>query len=291
MTVTTIQGVELREARPDDAAECGRIMFEAFAAIADAHCFPHDFPSVEAATGLANVLISHPGFYGVVAESEGRIVGSNFLDERSAIAGIGPITIDPVAQNRQVGRKLMDAVIERSREKGFPGARLLQVAYHHRSLSLYAKLGFEIREPCVALQGPPIGAQIPGRAVRSATEDDLAACNRVSFQVHGHDRSGEVLDAIRQGSAQVVEHDGRITGYCTGMAYFAHAVGESNEDLKALIGAATEFGGPGILLPARNGELFRWCLERGLRVVQMMTLMTLGLYNEPNGAYLPCILY
>ena len=52
------------------------------------------------------MLFSSPGFYCVVAESEGRIVGSNCLDERSLIAGIGPITVDPGAQNLGVGRKL-----------------------------------------------------------------------------------------------------------------------------------------------------------------------------------------
>jgi hypothetical protein len=89
----------------------------------------------------------------------------------------------------------------------------------------------------------------------------------------------------------VVEHDERISGYATDLAFFAHAVGESNEDLKALIMAAEAFGGPGILVPTTNGELFRWCLERGLRVVQPMTLMTIGLYTPPQGAYLPAILY
>ena len=93
------------------------------------------------------------------------------------------------------------------------------------------------------------------------------------------------------GNARVVEHDGRITGYTTGIAYLGHSVGQTNEDLKALIGVATEFGGPGILVPARNGELFRWCLDHGLRVGQVMTLMTFGLYNDSAGAYLPSILY
>jgi hypothetical protein len=88
----------------------------------------------------------------------------------------------------------------------------------------------------------------------------------------------------------VVEHDGRISGYATGLAFFAHAVGESNEDLKALIMAADAFDGPGILVPTTNTDLFRWCLERKLRVVQLMTLMTVGLYTSPQGAYLPSIL-
>ena len=45
--------------------------------------FRRDFPSPEVATGLASMLIGDPGFYGVVAEEAGTIVGSNFMDERS----------------------------------------------------------------------------------------------------------------------------------------------------------------------------------------------------------------
>jgi GNAT superfamily N-acetyltransferase len=104
----------IRRAAAADAAECGRIICEAFEAIADQHGFPRDFPSAEAATDLASMLIAHPGFYGVVAEQDGRILGSNFLDERSPIARVGPITVDPAAQNAGVGRRLMETVIKRA---------------------------------------------------------------------------------------------------------------------------------------------------------------------------------
>ncbi len=89
----------------------------------------------------------------------------------------------------------------------------------------------------------------------------------------------------------MVEHNDRITGYSTGLAFFGHSVGETNEDLKALIGAAAQFAGSGILVPTRNAELFRFCLTSGLQVVQVMTLMSTGLYNEPAGAWLPSVLY
>ena len=94
-----------------------------------------------------------------------------------------------------------------------------------------------------------------------------------------------------QGTALVAERDGRITAYATAVAFFGHAVGETNADLQALIANADSFGGPGILVPTRNASLLRWCLDHGLRVVQPMTLMTIGLYNEPAGAYMPSILY
>jgi hypothetical protein len=167
----------------------------------------------------------------------------------------------------------------------------VQATFHNRSLSLYATLGFDAREPLSVMQGPAIGARIPGHEVRPATLADLEACNAVCRRVHGHDRGGELREAIEQGNATLVEHDGRVTGYATGFAFFAHAVGETNEDLKALTAAAPAFGGPGFLLPTRNADLFRWCLARGLRVVEPMTLMSRGLYNEPAGAFLPSISY
>jgi hypothetical protein len=169
--------------------------------------------------------------------------------------------------------------------------RLVQAAYHCRSLSLYAKLGFVVREPLAGLQGAPLGVEIPGHAVRPAAESDLDACDDLCRRVHGHDRGQELRGAVRQGAATVVARGGRITGYATGIGFLSHAVGENNDDLKALIGAAAEFGGPGFLLPMRNADLFRWCLEQGLRVSQTMTLMSIGLYNEPAGAFLPSVLF
>jgi GNAT superfamily N-acetyltransferase len=289
--VQVVADLRLREGRVEDAETLGFIGYEAFKGIADQHNFPPDFPSPEVAVGLMASVLPRDDVYSVVAEVDGRLVGSNFLWESGAIAGVGPITIDPFAQNAAVGRRLMEAVLHRAEERGFEGVRLVQAAYHNRSLSLYTKLGFDAREPLSNLQGPAIIEQIPGYDVRPAAREDLDACNKLSLKVHGHHREAELLDAIRQGTAVVVEHDGRITGYTTTVGFFGHTVGESNEDLKALIGAAPEFAGPGFLLPTRNGEVLRWCLERGLRIVQPMTLMSVGLYNEPEGAFMPSVLY
>jgi predicted N-acetyltransferase YhbS len=283
--------LEIRKGTPADAAACGRICYEAFAAIASEHNFPPDFPNAEVAVGVLSTVLTHPGFFGIVAELDGRIVGSNFLDERHPIAGVGPITVDPAVQNQGIGRNLMREVIRRSEERAFAGIRLVQSGYHCRSLSLYTKLGFDVREHLSCMQGAPIREQIQGNVVRAATEQDLEACNRLCIRVHGHHRSGELRDAIKMGKARIVERSGRIAGYTTAIAFFAHSVAETNADLKALIAAAESFEGPGFLVPSRNGELMRWCLGKGLRVTQPMTLMTMGLYNEPVGAYLPSVLY
>jgi len=283
--------LKLRSGTPADAEICGRICYNAFKAISEAHGFAPDFPVPEVAIAVLTSLLQNPKFYSVVAEIDDRIVGSNFLDERNSIAGVGPITVDPTVQNRAIGRRLMNAVHERAAEKNFAGVRLIQAGFHTRSLSLYAKLGYDVREHLACMQGKPLGISIEGHPVRPAADADLEDCNRVCREVHGHDRGGELQDAIAKGSATVVEHDGRITGYATLIGFFGHAVGDTNKDVKALIGAATEFAGPGFLLPTRNGELFRWCLSNSLRITEPMTLMSKGLYNEPAGAFLPSILY
>lgn len=283
--------LRLRPGRPEDSAPCGVICYESFKAIAEQHNFPPDFPSADSATGLMSSMLTQQDVYSVVAESGGQVIGSNFLWEQSCIAGVGPITVRRDVQDGKVGRALMADVLERARRQGHAGVRLVQAAYHNRSLSLYSKLGFDVREPLSIMNGPAIRQAVPGYAVRAAVEADIAACNAVGLRVCGFARAREMQDAIHQGTATVVEHAGRITGYATLIGFFGHATGESNEDIRALIAAADIFHGLGFLLPTRNAELFRWCLENGLHVVQPMTLMSHGLYNAPAGAFLPSILF
>ena len=286
-----MQNAHIRPARADDAEQCGRICYQAFAAIADQHAFPHDFPAVEAATAACSVMIGHPQFFGVVAELGGQVVGSNFLDERSTIYSVGPVTVHPRYQDHQVGRQLMSAVLDRADQRGVRGVRLVQAGYHNRSLSLYTTLGFAAREPLVTLSGGPLDETIDGCVTRPAAEPDIDGCDALCVKVHGHVRGGELREAVAQGVARVVERNGGITGYSTGMGLFSHAVAESNDDLAALIAAARSIDGTGLLLPMRNTELLRWCLSRGLRVMHTMNLMTIGEYQEPRGAYLASVGY
>jgi hypothetical protein len=72
--------VKLRAGTQADAAPCGTICYEAFKAINTQHNFPPDFPSTEVASGLLSMMLARPQFYSVVAELDGRVVGSNFLD-------------------------------------------------------------------------------------------------------------------------------------------------------------------------------------------------------------------
>jgi GNAT superfamily N-acetyltransferase len=294
LETTAPQTVRLRPVEPGDRDACARIVYEAFAGIHDHHRFARDFPTVEAAEELVGMFIAHPRIWGVVAEIDGRVVGSNFLDERGPVTGVGPITVDPAAQGRGVGRRLMEAAIERG--AGAAGVRLLQDAFNAASLSLYASMGFEVREPMAVMGGTLRAGVASPLEVRALTEDDLEACERLSLRVHGFERTAELRDALGAPgfSPRVAVRDGRIVAYASTLTFFpaAHAVAESEEDLIALVAGSLAGGETAsFLLPLRQGAVLRWCLANGLRVVKPMTYMTLGEYREPAGAWVPTVLY
>lgn len=283
--------LNLRSGNSADIPACAQICYDAFKAIADVHHFPPDFPSTDVASGLFAFLFSNKDVYSVVAEKDGEVVGSNFLWKDTCITGVGPVTVKPGVQNSQIGRTLMEDVIRHAKENGYSGIRLVQAAYHNRSFSLYSKLGFAVKEQLTVVQGEPLRLGFEGFHVRSATLADLAACNQLYVDAHGHPRTGELVGAIHQGIAKVVERGERITAFTTSVGYFGFTVAESNDDLIALIAHAEFFPGTGFLVPSRNHELLKWCFANGLRSVQPMTLMASGLYNEPMLPFLPSVLY
>jgi GNAT superfamily N-acetyltransferase len=254
---------------------------------------PPDFPSLEAATELATSFIAHPAIYGVAAEDEGKLVASNFLTEGDPIRAVGPITIDPAAQGRGIGRQLMRAVIDRGQEA--IGIRLVQDAFNTRSLSLYAALGFEVKEPLALMQGTPKSKPDRTVLVRPLRAEDVEDCAAICMTVHGIHRSAELMDALKIFTPFGVEREGRLTAYLSAPSLWLmnHGVALTEDDLRALIlGAAAASSEPvSFLLPIRQANLFKWCLSEGLRVIKPMTLMSMGYYQPPQGCYFPSVLY
>ena len=270
---------------------CGRIFYDAFASIAARHNLPIEPGSPEFTRFKVGELLAHDGVAGLVAERDGDVLGSAFVDERAAIAGDRPGDGRPGAQDDGVGRALMQAVLERERARGAAGIRLVQTAYHYRSLALYAKLGFVVREPLSVLQGAPPALSLPGLGVRPARVEDVAACGELCARVHGHDRNGELRDAIAAGTAAVVERPGRHLRLRDGVRLRLARRRRDQRDLIALLGSAEAFIGPRDPRAVAQRRAPPLVPRHGLRIVQQSTLMTIGLYNEPVGAYLPSILF
>jgi predicted N-acetyltransferase YhbS len=281
--------ITIREGQIEDTQECAKICFDAFRAVAEEHNFQPDFPTVEAAARVVSLMLQHAGFYCAIAERDGEIIGSNFLDERAEIVGLGPITVRRQLQNEGVGRSLLADALERSDRREAPGIRLVQAAYHGRSMALYLKHGFEIREPLAAMRGTLRSIEIPDHHVRPVETSDLEACDQLCRSVHGFSRSLELQDAISAGGARLTEYRDRVTAYTTNIGFSGHTVGRDSTAVMALVAATDRIRGPGFLLPLRSSDLLMWCLEQGLRIEQPLSLMSRGTYREPQGVFLPSI--
>lgn len=284
--------IQLRSMTPDDVEPCGRICYEAFKGIADRHNFRRDFPVPEAAIELMQMLVARPDVFNVVAESDGQVIGSNHLMESDAIRAVGPITVDPNAQAKGAGRMLMEAVIERGRNA--PGIRLLQDAFNTASLSLYASLGFDVREPVLLIEGALKGEVPAGFEVRPIEESDYDRCAELCRTVHGFDRLNELKHTPPMPTPFVALRDGRLTAYTSAPQFWAvnHGVAETERDMQALLlGAGNQCEQLSFILPSRQTALLRWLLKKGMRVIKPMTLMSMGDYHEPRGCYLPSVGY
>jgi predicted N-acetyltransferase YhbS len=283
--------IHVRPIAAADAEICGRTIYAAFKSIAEHHQFRPDYPSAELGIQVAHFLIEAPSVFGVVAESEGQVVGSCFLSEYDPIRAVGPVTVDPAFQGRGVGRRLMEAVLERA--KGSAGIRLVQDAFNMSSLSLYASLGFEVKEPLVLMEGTIEGDLPSGVTVRPMNGEELTTCGELCRRVHGFERSNEIKEAPAICIPLVALQEGRIIAYLSAPNVWPlnHGVAETEGDLQALlVGAAARSSRPlAFLVPIRRTSLFQWCLKKGMRLIKPLTLMAMGQYQQPRGSYLPSV--
>ena len=188
----------------------------------------------------------------------------------------------------------MQAVIERG--AGSRGIRLVQDTFNSTSLSLYASLGFDVKEPLVLVEGVIKGGAPSDNEVRILREEDYESCAELSRQSHGFARVNELKNTPPFLPAFVAVRDGRVRAYTSAPHFWPlnQAVAETEEDLRDLLAGASALsdGKPlSFLLPTRQAGLFRWCLQQGMRVVKPMTLMVMGEYQEPQTCYLPSVGY
>jgi predicted N-acetyltransferase YhbS len=283
----------IRPIEQKDVESCGKIGYEAHKTISTAHGYPSEQPSEEFGIDLIRMLLGNPDSWGVLAERQGRILGSIFLHEfpPSPVTVIGPLTVHPTAEGGGIGRKLMDAALIRARRQNHDRIRLVQSPSHIRSFVLYTKCGFTLREPLFLMQGQPLKSDNNRSARLVLDENDISMCNNLCKSAYGFSRYMELRQAVDQGVAFMIEQDGTVTGYAAGTGILCHAVAKSNEDLKALIGNASTILGPGFFVPGRNHEIISWLLENGFQIGWPANLMTIGPYQESLTPFLPSLAY
>jgi GNAT superfamily N-acetyltransferase len=275
-----------------DVEAAARVAFAAHMALAARNGHPSEHPNLSFSTEMIAFKTKDPNAYGFVAERDNQLLGSIFLNvfPLTPIAAIGPLTVDRDCEGAGAGRLLLDRAMQEARTRNISRVRLVQSPSHLRSLALYTKAGFEVREPLVLVTGGLPKTSVV-RDVRKAGPDDIDRCEQLCARVHGFARVGEISAAVKRGAAMIALKDGSVSGYSTGLGFLSHAVGETSEDIKALIAAAPINEGPGFFVPVRDGELLRWLLSKGYCFVWQAMLMSYGAYQEPRGAFLPSIAY
>jgi len=283
--------IELVPTEPQHVRELGSICFEAFKELQDRACGTRDFPTVEIAQQVLGMLVEREDFYSVSALDNGRLVGSNFLSLMDPVAGVGPITVDPSYQGQGLGRTLMQDVIDYARCHNIEQVRLMQDSFNPASLSLYASLGFDVKEPVAVMQAAPLAEA--DSSVRAIAEPDLPAIEDLSERIYKNSRRNEVAAAAPYGFAALLrERQGRITRYLL-PGIFGHGVAETEEDALALIGEAARRLPPEIarfFCPLTESSFYRKALQADCHVIKVMNYMTLGPYEPPDEVWMPSVL-
>jgi ribosomal protein S18 acetylase RimI-like enzyme len=285
-------GVHLVHAEVQHVSELGRICYEAFKDIADRHGFTPDFPSVQYARTVIGMLVERKDSYGVAAIVNGELAGSNYLSLTDAVAGVGPITVDCTFQGRDLGRSLMQDVIEYARRNNITRVRLLQDAFNTASISLYASLGFDVKHAVAEIH---LNAAVKADAtVRPVHANDIEALDAICQKNYKTSRKNELAAAVRAGLSPVLrERGGKFTGYLI-PGLFGHGVAETCDDAVALATQAARLiphDRARSLCPLDDGPLFRAFLRAGCRTVKMLNLMAMGPYEAPSSVWMPSILY
>ncbi|HEY7832240.1 MAG TPA: GNAT family N-acetyltransferase, partial [Ktedonobacterales bacterium] len=218
-------------------------------------------------------------------------VGSNFMWLLDAVAGIGPLTVDPAHQGQGIGRALMRDALAYAKRHAIERVRLMQSSFNPASLSLYASLGFVAKEAVAHLHAAPAAASDP--SVRPMNADDLSAIEDLSTRIYNVSRRNEAAAASELGFTPLLrELDGRVTGYF--MAPSGHGVAETEDDALALVGEAARQFSPRpvrFYCPLSEATFFQKALQAGHRTIMVMILMALGPYEPPTTVWMPSVLY
>jgi len=282
---------------PEQSEAVGTLVYEAFKNIAERHNFEPAFPSPDLAQLIVRLLAQTEGYQSYQLVDGERPVACNFGDERDEVVGVGPVAVAVDRQGQGLGRRVMEALIERAERNGFRSIRLVQVAYNMQSFSLYHNLGFNATDLLANIRGRPGADQQPRDKVREYTSSDLEACNALHKDVHGLDRRHDIEFIAKFAPPLVVERNGEIAGYLSRFpgeeTFVTHGVTRDEQALRDLIigmGGASA-GNVHMLLPASHSETLRWAMGQGFQLLELDSYMVRGEYQVPMGCWVPSPFY
>lgn len=219
---------------------------------------------------------------GIVAETEGKVVGTIMgWKFGEAFATLGLVIVAKAMQGQGLGRKLMDAMLERLK------GRTVMLNATGEGLPLYRKLGFEelgvVCQHQAVAPGQPLVQLRRGERVRPKGAADGEALEALYSRASGMERKA-VLDAFQaEGSTVVLCREHEQTGFAVLRRFgrgwaIAPVIAPDQTGAKALIAhwLGTQSGSFCRLDIPEGSGLGPWLEELGLPEVGRVTVMALG---------------
>jgi GNAT superfamily N-acetyltransferase len=297
----------LKEDLPAAAAICQN----AFNSFNESVGLAPEFPPAEI-VDVPNFLLGQAftdGFEGFVAvNSDGEIVGSNLVELRDEIAGIGPISVATGGQNAGAGRLLMQACMQAAAKRGMRTVRLHQIGSNAKSFSLYLDLGFTPLLTCGQYEGCCTAKAPAGFTCEPLSAGVVEACSALHRRACGVHRRRDIAAMIGSPHPNCVVFDAstrEVVAYTTGSFLCGHTVAASDDAFKALvvfqsqaIQAQQSAGAPlpptTMFVPHAYPHLLRWLSKNGFRLNRQIVQMGYGAEDvNPSGIlrYFPAIQY
>jgi GNAT superfamily N-acetyltransferase len=143
----------------------------------------------------------------VATSADDRVLGVALALRRDRLWGLSLLAVDPAAQSRRIGRRLLDAALGYA----VPDAPAVILSSRDpRAMHRYASAGFALH-PQVRATGPVTAARlrVPELPVREATPADFALADDVDRRTRGAPRGPDHELLASQGAMFVVDSDGR----------------------------------------------------------------------------------
>jgi GNAT superfamily N-acetyltransferase len=299
----------VRALGPDDLADAGRIIYRAFSRSFRRYGYAEPIADTRSGIGLATaVFASDPTGALLLEAGGGRPIGVGFFQASSSDAFIGPIAIDPEAQGRGYGKRLLKEILDRVPTRR---ARLLQDAFNPISFRLYSRAQFEVVETLVLLISEP-GGPMPVPFERPATKEGAQvfalregnAMDVPTIAVLDHAASGIERAAllervtIRSRSILLDGPDGPKGFACAfpgnGVWVIGPGWAEDGPTMAAIVvglcdRCVRDRESVAVFAPASRSDLVRPLLDVGFRVSHLVNLMVRGAFRPFAGAYLPVL--
>jgi GNAT superfamily N-acetyltransferase len=234
----------------------------------------------------------------LVAEGEGRLIGSCFYHPRETHVGVGIVNVRQTAGGQGVARALMEEVIRLAGERPL---RLVSSAMNLDSYSLYTKLGFvpgELYQDMMFREGAELEG-LGGAGVRAARVEDVPAMVALEERVSGIEREKDyryfLQNELGIWSGSVLERAGELVGFLwsvdhPGSRMLGPGVMVDDEGALGLIAAeARRFAGasPLFLVPAKAQGLIARLHACGARNCELHLAQVRGSGVAPSGVVMP----